>query len=86
MYFYQYAHPAPEENAILLHPKFKFSLSLSSCITGESWGHACTIRIVLFWSGRERQAMLYKSPNRKETTVPYQVTVRKDMYHSKLYP
>ena len=24
--------------------------------------------------------MLYKSPNRKETTVPYQVTVRKDTY------
>ena len=23
--------------------------------------------------------MLYKSPSRKETTVPYQVTVRKDM-------
>ena len=42
---------------------------------GESWGHASTIRVVLFWSGTERYATLYKSPNHKESTVPYRITV-----------
>ena len=43
--------------------------------TGESWGHVCTIRLVLYWSGGERWAWLLKSPNRKEQTVSYQITV-----------
>ena len=44
-------------------------------VVGESWGHACTIRVVLFWNNQERYATLYKSPSRRETTVPYQITV-----------
>ena len=43
--------------------------------TGESWGHVCTIRLVLYFSGGERWAWLLKSPNRKEQTVSYQITV-----------
>lgn len=42
---------------------------------GESWGHACTVRVILFWSGSERYATLYKSPNLKEDTVTYRITV-----------
>ncbi|KAK3083621.1 hypothetical protein FSP39_000413 [Pinctada imbricata] len=43
---------------------------------GESWGHASTIRVILYWEKEQRYAWLYKSPNKQETTVPYQVTVR----------
>ena len=43
---------------------------------GESWGHACTTRLVLHWRATERHATLYKSPSRPEATVPYQITVR----------
>ena len=42
---------------------------------GESWGHAATIRVILFWDDNTRLATLYKSPSRGETTVPYQITV-----------
>ncbi|XP_033108499.1 DNA repair protein RAD51 homolog 3-like [Anneissia japonica] len=41
---------------------------------GESWGHAATVRLILYWQGNQRLAMLYKSPSRQEMTVPYQVT------------
>ncbi|XP_071944992.1 DNA repair protein RAD51 homolog 3-like [Antedon mediterranea] len=40
---------------------------------GESWGHAATIRMILYWQASQRLAMLYKSPSRQEKTVPYQV-------------
>ena len=42
---------------------------------GESWGHASTIRVILFWLNNTRHALLYKSPSRRETTVPFQITV-----------
>jgi len=41
---------------------------------GESWGHASTIRIVLYWEDNQRFANLYKSPSRQEMTVPFQIT------------
>ncbi|XP_013384917.1 DNA repair protein RAD51 homolog 3 [Lingula anatina] len=41
---------------------------------GESWGHASTVRVVLYWENSQRWAKLYKSPYRKEDTIPYQVT------------
>ncbi|KAK3580793.1 hypothetical protein CHS0354_025132 [Potamilus streckersoni] len=41
---------------------------------GESWGHACTIRVNLHWEGDQRRAWLCKSPSQAETTVPYQIT------------
>lgn len=42
---------------------------------GESWGHASTIRVILYWEGQKRWAWLYKSPSKKESRVPYQITV-----------
>ena len=42
---------------------------------GESWGHASTIRVILFWKNQQRHALLYKSPSRAETVVAYQITV-----------
>ncbi|VDI78263.1 RAD51-like protein 2 [Mytilus galloprovincialis] len=42
---------------------------------GESWGHASTVRVILYWEGQQRYAWLYKSPSKKESTVPYQVTM-----------
>eukprot|EP00057_Strongylocentrotus_purpuratus_P003078 XP_003725868.1 PREDICTED: DNA repair protein RAD51 homolog 3 isoform X1 [Strongylocentrotus purpuratus] len=41
---------------------------------GESWGHACTIRLILYWKQAQRYANLYKSPSKQEATVPYQIT------------
>ncbi|XP_071093017.1 DNA repair protein RAD51 homolog 3-like [Haliotis cracherodii] len=42
---------------------------------GESWGHASTIRVVLYWEGNNRHALLYKSPSKKEAVVPFQITM-----------
>lgn len=41
---------------------------------GESWGHSCTNRVILYWKDGQRYAHLYKSPTNKSDTVPYQVT------------
>jgi len=41
---------------------------------GESWGHNCTNRIILYWKDGQRYAYLYKSPSRKAEVVPYVVT------------
>lgn len=41
---------------------------------GESWGHASTIRIVLYWEDNQRFANLYKSPSRQQMTVAFQIT------------
>ncbi|XP_061188835.1 uncharacterized protein LOC133197011 [Saccostrea echinata] len=42
---------------------------------GESWGHASTIRIILYWEAQKRWAWLYKSPSKQESKVPYQITM-----------
>ncbi|XP_065831536.1 DNA repair protein RAD51 homolog 3-like [Oscarella lobularis] len=42
---------------------------------GESWGHACTIRILLLWEETGgRLATLYKSPNKQRNSARYQIT------------
>ncbi|XP_075706526.1 DNA repair protein RAD51 homolog 3 isoform X5 [Rhinoderma darwinii] len=41
---------------------------------GESWGHAATNRIILHWERLQRFAALYKTPNQKDITVPFQIT------------
>ena len=43
---------------------------------GESWGHACASRLVLYWEGAVRNAFLYKSATRSESVAQYAVTVR----------
>ncbi len=40
---------------------------------GDSWAHACTSRVMLFWEEGSRFARLYKSPSRKCDTVPYDI-------------
>ena len=40
---------------------------------GESWGHACTSRVNLFWQDAQRHAQLFKSPSQKEQVVRYQI-------------
>lgn len=42
---------------------------------GESWGHAATNRVILYWRDGIRHALLYKSPCHERKTVPYQVVV-----------
>ncbi|KAL5016132.1 hypothetical protein ScPMuIL_005721 [Solemya velum] len=53
---------------------------------GESWGHASTIRVILYWEGKQRWAWLYKSPSQREAVVPYQITTGgiRDVVSSKL--
>ena len=41
---------------------------------GESWSHAATNRVELFWSRGVRHARLVKSPSQKLNTVTYAVT------------
>lgn len=41
---------------------------------GDSWAHACTNRVILFWEGSERRAHLYKSPRLPVGTASYDVT------------
>mmetsp|Transcript_37411 Transcript_37411/g.62981 ORF Transcript_37411/g.62981 Transcript_37411/m.62981 type:complete len:355 (+) Transcript_37411:330-1394(+) len=41
---------------------------------GESFAHACTTRVILFWDNGERNAQLYKSPRLPPGTVAYSVT------------
>lgn len=40
---------------------------------GESWSHACTNRVLLYWKGRERWARIIKSPSRKQAACKYDV-------------
>jgi hypothetical protein len=41
---------------------------------GDTWAHACTSRVMLYWDQGQRHACLYKSPSRKSDTVAYCVT------------
>jgi len=42
---------------------------------GESWGHACSNRIILQQQRGVRYAWLYKMVYVKQTKVPFQITV-----------
>ncbi|XP_066923185.1 DNA repair protein RAD51 homolog 3-like [Clytia hemisphaerica] len=42
---------------------------------GTSWGHACTIRIVLQTMNGQRFAHLLKSPTMQESTTPFVITI-----------
>ena len=42
---------------------------------GESWGHACTSRVLLFWQEGVRKAWLAKSPHLGEKMTSYAVVV-----------
>jgi len=42
---------------------------------GESWSHAATNRVELYWDRGVRQAKLVKSPSHKVSTVAYRVSV-----------
>ncbi|KAI9143174.1 RAD51-like protein c-like protein [Paraphysoderma sedebokerense] len=41
---------------------------------GESWGHASTNRVILYYKDDVRHAYLFKSPNLQACTVRYQIT------------
>jgi RAD51-like protein 2 len=41
---------------------------------GESWSHAATNRVILFWKEQQRHAHLIKSPSRMNATVAYEVS------------
>uniref|UniRef100_A0A5B6YTG9 DNA repair protein RAD51 homolog 3 n=1 Tax=Davidia involucrata TaxID=16924 RepID=A0A5B6YTG9_DAVIN len=41
---------------------------------GDSWSHACTNRVILYWNGNERYAYIDKSPSLRSASSPYSVT------------
>ncbi|XP_060569558.1 DNA repair protein RAD51 homolog 3-like [Ruditapes philippinarum] len=41
---------------------------------GESWGHACTTRVILEFVRDTRLAWLYKSPSQPQAKIPFQIT------------
>ncbi|KAL9228860.1 hypothetical protein vseg_004395 [Gypsophila vaccaria] len=43
---------------------------------GDSWSHASTNRIVLYWNGDERYAHLDKSPSLPSASAPYAITAK----------
>ncbi|KAI5647379.1 hypothetical protein M9H77_33384 [Catharanthus roseus] len=50
---------------------FQLTLAL-----GDSWSHACTNRIILYWNGNERYAYIDKSPSLQSASSPYSVTAK----------
>ncbi|CAA2996461.1 DNA repair protein RAD51 homolog 3 isoform X1 [Olea europaea var. sylvestris] len=50
---------------------FQLTLAL-----GDSWSHACTNRVILYWNGNERYAHIDKSPSMRAASAPYAVTGR----------
>ncbi|KFM58682.1 DNA repair protein RAD51-like protein, partial [Stegodyphus mimosarum] len=40
---------------------------------GESWGHACAIRLILSWTDKKRMAYLLKSPSMAEAKAQYTI-------------
>lgn len=40
---------------------------------GQSWGHACTVRIILNSRNGQRYAQLFKSPCQEEATIPFDI-------------
>lgn len=60
--------------------KNKFHLMPS---LGESWGHICTVRIILYWKENTRWALLLKSPWKEEAVIPFQITMEgiRDIEH-----
>ncbi|KAM7508763.1 hypothetical protein LguiA_019216 [Lonicera macranthoides] len=43
---------------------------------GDSWSHACTNRVILYWNGNERYAYIDKSPSLRSASSPYSVTAK----------
>ncbi|KNC56404.1 Rad51 DNA recombinase 3 [Thecamonas trahens ATCC 50062] len=43
---------------------------------GESWGHAATVRVNLFWDNGARLALLFKSPSHSQGSARFAVTVQ----------
>ncbi|KAL2609133.1 hypothetical protein R1flu_027706 [Riccia fluitans] len=43
---------------------------------GESWSHACTNRLILYWNDGQRFASLFKSPSRPNATAAYDVSAQ----------
>lgn len=41
---------------------------------GESWSHACTNRVVLYWNGDNRFAYIDKSPSLRSASAPFSIT------------
>ncbi|KAG6545859.1 hypothetical protein Mapa_012820 [Marchantia paleacea] len=43
---------------------------------GESWSHACTNRLILYWRDGQRFASLFKSPSLPTATAAYEVSAK----------
>lgn len=52
------------------HTEGSFRLTLA---LGDSWSHACTNRVILYWNGEQRHACIDKSPSLPSATASYSV-------------
>ncbi len=41
---------------------------------GDSWAHAATSRVILYWDQQARRAFIYKSPTQPAAAAEYTVT------------
>ncbi|CAN8318560.1 unnamed protein product [Cochlearia groenlandica] len=49
---------------------------MASAVSGDSWSHSCTNRVILYWNGDERYAYIDKSPSLPSASAAYTVTSR----------
>ncbi|KAI5083077.1 hypothetical protein GOP47_0002820 [Adiantum capillus-veneris] len=54
----------------------KFTGGISKLVPalGESWSHACTNRLILYWENNQRHAYMFKSPSLPSVSAPFSVT------------
>lgn len=41
---------------------------------GDSWAHAATSRVILYWEQQARKAFIYKSPTQPAAAAEYTIT------------
>ncbi|MCO5610719.1 hypothetical protein L7F22_064960 [Adiantum nelumboides] len=54
----------------------KFTGGISKLVPalGESWSHACTNRLILYWENNQRHAYMFKSPSLPSLSAPFSIT------------
>ena len=56
------------------HMRMRYASDLRVLHAGDSWAHAATSRVILYWQEQSRCAYLYKSPSLPARTAEYVVT------------
>ncbi|XP_043717314.1 DNA repair protein RAD51 homolog 3-like [Telopea speciosissima] len=54
--------------------KFNEGSVQSALALGDSWSHACTNQIILYWNENERSAYIDELPSLRSASAPYSIT------------